>query len=109
MAVQHHQYDDDEISHPEEPFTIDLVPELKRRIKRAAAENGLSVQEYVERILDQAVPPERKRRGLNPEAVEELLRYREEIRRAHPELEFENSVELLHQAREERMRELEQQ
>ena len=41
-------------------------------------------------------------------AVEELKHYREAIRRAHPGQVFEDSVELLRQAREERTRELEQ-
>ena len=45
---------------------------------------------------------------LNRKAVEELKYYREEIRRAHPGQVFEDSVELLRQAREERTRELEQ-
>jgi hypothetical protein len=112
MAVQH-QYDDDEQSSPEEPFIIDLVPELKRRIRAAAAENGLSVQEYLERLLDQTVPGEktatqRPRRPLNREAVERLLQHHEERQRAHAGEEFSDSVELLRQAREERTRELEQ-
>jgi hypothetical protein len=50
-----------------------------------------------------------QRRGglLNRAEVDDLLRYREEIRRAHPGQVFEDSVELLRQAREERTRELE--
>jgi len=111
MAVQH-QYDDDKTNSPEEPFIIDLVPELKRRIRAAAAENGLSVQEYLERLLDQTVPGEktstqRPRRPLNREAVDRLLQTREAIKRAHPGQVFEDSAETLRQIREERMRELE--
>jgi hypothetical protein len=43
---------------------------------------------------------------LNKFAVEDLLKFREEIRLAHPGQIFEDSVELLRQAREERMKEL---
>src|SRR5438067_1946920 len=108
MAIQHHQYDDDQTS----GLIINIVPELSRRIKKAAAQSNLSVQEYVGHILEQTVPfeanAEEKRTGrLNRAAVDELMRYREEIRRAHPGQVFEDSVELLRQAREERTRELE--
>ncbi|HJT57485.1 MAG TPA: hypothetical protein VJ761_13375 [Ktedonobacteraceae bacterium] len=107
MAMQHHE--DDQTN----GFMIHIVPELQGRIKKAAAQSNLSVQDYVERILEQIVPPDSnsglKRDGrLNRSAVNDLLRYREEIRRAHPGQVFEDSVELLRQAREERTRELEQ-
>ena len=114
MAIQH-QYDDDGVARPKKRsrLIIDILPELRRRIKIAAAENDLSVQEYVGRILEQAVPHEkifvqRQRRPLNRAAVNDLLGYREEIKRAHPGEVFEDSVETLRQLREERMRELEE-
>ena len=93
---------------------INIHPQLRRRLNVAAAQSNLSLEEYVSRILEQVAPPEasstQKRGGrLNWAAVEELKRYREEIRRAHPGQVFEDSVELLRQAREERTRELEQQ
>ena len=40
--------------------------------------------------------------------VEDLKRYREDIKQAHPGQVFEDSVELLRQAREERTREIEE-
>ncbi len=108
MAMQH-QYDDDQ----KRGFIIDIVPELRKRIIEAAEENNLSVQEYIAHILEQAVSPKKnyaqKRTGqLNRAAVEKLRRTREEIKRAHPGHVFEDSSELLYQAREERTRELEQ-
>jgi predicted metal-dependent RNase len=113
MAIQH-QYDDDRSEHPKKRsrLIIDIVPELRRRIKIAAAENDLSVQEYVGRILDQVVPPERnvtqrQRKPLDREAVDRLFRTGDAIERAHPGLVFEDSAETLYQIREERMRELE--
>lgn len=107
MAMR--QYDDDQADN----LIIHIEPELRRRIKIAAAQSNLSVQEYIERILQQTVPPEtpstQKRTGrLNRAAVDKLLQTREAIRRAHPGQVFEDSSELIHQAREERMRELEQ-
>ena len=107
MAMQH--YEDDQTN----GFMIHIVPELQGRIKKAAAQSNLSVQDYVERILEQTVPPDSsstlKRDGrLNRAAVDDLLRYREEVRRAHPGQVFEDSAELLRHAREERTKELEQ-
>jgi hypothetical protein len=114
MAMQHEHYDD-QTSRPKKRsrLIIDIVPELRRRIKIAAAENDLSIQEYVGRILDQVVPPERSSEQreygrLDRAAVDKLLRTREAIMRAHPGQVFEDSSELIYQAREERSRELEQ-
>src|SRR5229473_2257653 len=114
MATQHDHYND-QANRPKKRsrLIIDIVPELRRRIKVAAAQNDLSVQEYVGRILDQVVPPEvssgqRQYKPLNRAAVDELLGFREEIMRAHPGQVFEDSVETLRQIREERTRELEQ-
>jgi Arc/MetJ family transcription regulator len=39
-------------------LSIDVDPELRRRIKKAAAARGLSVREYVEAILRQALEAE---------------------------------------------------
>ena len=92
---------------------IDISHELRRRIKIAAAKKELSIREYVEDILEHAVPPEtsflekRERGRLNSAAIEDLLKTREEIMRAHPGQVFD-SVETLHQIREERLKELEQ-
>ncbi len=92
MAMR--QYDDDQT----DDILIHLVPELRQRIKLAAAQSNLSVQEYIECILEQTVPPEaiskQKRIGrLNQVAVDELLQTLEAIRRAHPGQVFEDSSE----------------
>lgn len=92
MAIEH-RHDDDFT----DDFIINVVPELRRRIKRAAAQSNLSVQEYLERLLEQAVPPETiplQRTGrLNRAAVDKLLQTREAIRRAHPDEVFEDSAD----------------
>ncbi len=59
MAMQS-QYSDDHNRLPgKRPrLMIDISPELRRRIKIAAAQKDLSIREYVEEILEQVVPPE---------------------------------------------------
>jgi hypothetical protein len=109
LAMQHHSNDD----HQSDLILHNIQPPLRRRLRRAAAQSNLSEEEYVGRLLEHVVPPEseavpRSSGQLKRAAVEELKYYREAIRRAHPGQVFEDSVELLHQAREERTRELEQ-
>jgi len=108
LAMQQHS-NDDHLS----DLILHIHPPLRRRLRMAAAHSHLSEEEYVGRLLEHVVPPESESRQqrsghLNRTAVEELKHYREEIRRAHPGQVFEDSVELLRQAREERTRELEQ-
>jgi len=114
MAMQSQDNDDHNRLPGKRPrLKIDISPELRRRIKIAAAQKDLSIREYVEDILDQAVPSEksflekRERGQLNSAAIEDLLETREEIMRAHPGQVFD-SVKTLHQLREERLKELEQ-
>ena len=113
MAMQHQYNDDQSRSHSKRPrLMIDISPELRRRIKLAAAQKDVSIREYVEDILEETVPPEtaflqkRGRSRLNSAAIEDLLKTREEIMHAHPGEMFD-SVETLHQLREERLKELE--
>src|SRR6266480_719657 len=109
MSMQSHDSDEHNKLPGKRPrLIIDISPELRRRIKIAAAQKDLSIREYVEDILDQAVPSEKRERGrLNSAAIEDLLKTREEIMRAHPGQVFD-SVETLHQLREERLKEQEQ-
>jgi ParD-like antitoxin of type II ParDE toxin-antitoxin system len=114
MAMQR-QYNDDynKIPGKRPRLMIDISPELRRRIKIAAAQKDVSIREYVEDILEQVVPSEtnvlekRESGRLNSAAIEDLLKTREEIMRAHPGQVYD-SVETLHQLREERLKELEQ-
>lgn len=114
MAIQdHHESEQAALPKVRSRLIVDITPELRRRIRVAAAQNDLSIQDYVGRILDQVVPaevvPERAEHGpINRAAVEELLRHREEFKRAHPGLVIEDSVEALRQIREERTRQLEE-
>lgn len=92
---------------------IDISPDLRRRIKIAAARQDLSVKDYVERILEQAVPAEAPKTGLprrpvTRETLEHFDKVREALMRAHPDLAFGDSAEDIRQMREERDRHLEE-
>ncbi|HEY6239354.1 MAG TPA: hypothetical protein VIW78_00795, partial [Burkholderiales bacterium] len=59
MAMQHQNNNDHNKRPGKRPrLMIDISPELRRRIKIAAVQKDLSIREYVEDILDQAVPTE---------------------------------------------------
>ena len=109
MAMQS-QYSDDHNKLPgKRPrLMIDISPELRRRIKIAAAQKDLSIREYVEDILDQAVPLEdahTKKRQTHPisqESLQRLLRTREQIIQERQGKPFSDSTEIIRQMREER-------
>ena len=93
-------------------ITIDLSPELRRRIKMAALQNDLPIGEYVGRILEQNVPEEgttiRQRSPATRKMSEELRQLREAILQDRNGQPFEDSTEMIRQMREERSQELEQ-
>jgi hypothetical protein len=116
MAVQR-EHDDDQEDQSGTGLFIDVAPELLERIKEAAARRSLSLQEYVRRVLERSVSSEadieesegrQQWKPIDRAAVERLFQYREELKRAQPGVVFEDSIELLRQAREERTRQLEQ-
>jgi hypothetical protein len=99
MATQKH--------YPRPRLMIDISPELRHRIKIAAAQNDLSVREYIERILEQTVPgeanlPQREPRRVTQEAIDRLRQVREQIRQKHPDTVFTDSAEIIRQMRDER-------
>jgi hypothetical protein len=91
-------------------ITIDVSPELRTRIKVAAAENGISISEYLGRILEGAIPARNTERTkghpVTLEAIERLRRLREQIFQENNRQFFEDSAELLYQQREERTQQL---
>jgi hypothetical protein len=93
-------------------ITIDISPELRRRIKMAALQNDLPIGEYVGRILEQNIPEEgtttRQRRPATRKMSEELRQLREAILQDRNGQPFEDSTEMIRQMREERSQELEQ-
>ena len=112
--MQNH-YDDDHYKLPgKRPrLMIDISPELRRRIKIAAAKKDLSIREYVEDILDQAVPAEdlqitkQQPHSVSRESLQRLLRTREQIIQERQGKPFTDSTELIRQMREERSKHLE--
>jgi predicted Zn-dependent protease len=94
-------------------LTIDLSPDLHRRIEVAAGQNDLSMPEYIERLLDQAVPQGATTGGhirhpVTQQALERLDKFRAEIMRAYPGKVFADSAEIMRQMREERSEYLDQ-
>src|SRR5437588_6309710 len=94
-------------------ITIEVSPELRKRIKKAASENEVSISEYLGRILDEKVPRETnliqtEEKPLTREKLERVLRVREEIIAHTGGYIFEDSTEVVRQMREERSRKLEE-
>ena len=87
-------------------ITIDVSPELRRRIKMAATQNDLSISEYLGRILDEAVPDEvsitQQKHPATQKMLEDLMQVRDEILRERNGQPFEDSTEMIRQMRDER-------
>ena len=86
-------------------LTLDIEPELHLRIKLAAAQQYLSMRDYVERILLAAVPPlpanERlqQRRPMSPDVIALLRETRHAVSEGRT---LPDSTDLIHRMREER-------
>ena len=116
MAVRRKDFDDNEEQSSKTTkrprITIDVSPELRRRIKIAASQNDQSISEYVGKILDEVVPEEanitEQWHPLPPDFMQQVYQVREQVIRDSKGEIFEDSTELIRQMREERSRELEQ-
>ena len=113
MALRKQEFDDHEEQSNKATkrsrITIDVSPELRRRIKIAASQNDLSISEYLGRILDEAVPresnaPQQVGQPVTRETIERLHRLREQIWEENNKEFFEDSAEVLRQQRDERTR-----
>jgi predicted metal-dependent RNase len=94
-------------------ITIDISPELRRRIKVAASQRDLSISEYLGGILEQSVPDEvgltqQEEHPVTPEFLEQVYRVRQRIFKESKGELFEDSVELIRQQREDRTKYLEE-
>ena len=94
-------------------ITIDISPELRRRIKVAASQRDVSISEYLSQILEENVPEEasiiqRPGRPLTRETLEHVYQVREEIMEHTNRRLFEDSTDIIRQMREERSQELDQ-
>jgi predicted DNA binding CopG/RHH family protein len=110
----HHEEEQQEaITMKRSRITIDISPELRRRIKVAASQRDLSISEYLGHILAEHVPEEmsikqQQRKPLTRETLEHLYQVREEIMEHTNQRIFEDSTEIIRQMREERSQELDQ-
>jgi len=117
MTLEEHDSDDEmSLLKARSHITIDITVsrELYRRMRAAANQDNLSLNEYIERTLGEAVPDEanltqRRYRPITREAIEGLREIREEIMRDRRGKPFEeDSADLIQQEREERSRYLEE-
>jgi predicted metal-dependent RNase len=93
-------------------ITIDISPELRRRIKVAASQRDVSISEYLGQILEENVPDEMNlvEQDVHPvpsDILQEVDRIRERVIRESKGHIFEDSTEVLRQQREERTQYLE--
>ena len=94
-------------------ITIDISPELRRRIKIAASRNDQSISEYLGNILEEHVPEEMDlvEQDVHPvpsDILEEIDRIHERVIRESKGHIFEDSTEVLRRQREERTQYLEE-
>lgn len=94
-------------------ITIDISPELRRRIKIAASQRDVSISEYLGSILEEHVPVEMNlvEQGVHPvpsDILEEVDRIREKVIRESKGHIFDDSTEVLRKQREERTQYLEE-
>lgn len=118
MALRKDDFHDDEEQQENNTMkrsriTIDISPELRRRIKVAASRNDLSISEYLGNILEENVPEEvsikqRQRKLLTRETLEHVYEVHEQIMEHTNRRIFEDSTEIIRQMREERSQELDQ-
>jgi hypothetical protein len=118
MALRKENFHDDEEQQEANTMkrsriTIDISPELRRRIKVAASRNDLSISEYLGHILEENVPVEmnlveQEAHPVPSDILEEVDRIRERVIRESKGHIFEDSAEVLRQQREERTQYLEE-
>jgi len=90
-------------------ITIDVTADLRRRIKIAAAEQDVSVREYVVDVLEHALSDGRAQgpaRGtpVTEETIDRLAQIRESIMRGRTFAD--DTTDLINEGREERMADL---
>ncbi|MBA2391642.1 MAG: hypothetical protein H0V70_02715 [Ktedonobacteraceae bacterium] len=112
MAVRRQEHDDEHAQNNENEMdiTLEISPEIRRRIQKAAIENNLSVEEYLGMMLEKAEKDEivlqEQRQPLTQEKLAGIFRAIEEIQQHTQGQVFEDPVEVIRKMREERLREL---
>ena len=91
----------------DQDIMVGINPELYQRVEMAAAENHLSIREYLEEVLERIMSHDidtsrEQRQPMTREALEGLLQLREQFKKNHPGQVFDDSTEIIRQMREER-------
>ncbi|GAC1682494.1 MAG: hypothetical protein NVS9B9_04540 [Ktedonobacteraceae bacterium] len=116
MAVRKqevNEHDDTNQQHTKRSrITFDVSPELRRRIKVAAAQNNLSIGDFLSGIIEQELPDEtslvtQQRHPPTQEMLDDLDQISDLIMQERNGKPFENLKEEIRQMREERSQELE--
>jgi len=113
VAIRKHEHNDN-YSENDAQVTLDISPGLRRRIKRAVAGSDLSVNKYIEHILEQNVPMEQtedipnqaQRTPLTQEKLTQILQASDEIMRRTQGQVFEDPVDVIRKMRDERTQEV---
>jgi len=117
MAVQRYESDSnsqqDQKQAKRSRITFDVSPELRRRIKVAAARQNASIGEYLGHIIEAAVPeeiakPEQQRSSITRKSSDKLRTIREKLLADHNGEAFEDSTETIREMREDRVHYLEE-
>lgn len=120
MVAQRQRYDDydDHDNHADTEktkkrvrMTFDVAPDLRRRIKLAALNHNLTLNEYLGQVLEEVVPVEedimqKHRQPVSREAIERLLQFRQELIKETNGIVFDDTAEILHEEREKRLNQL---
>lgn len=109
MAMRRQEHDDEHVEgiENETDSTLEISPEIQRRIQKAANGNNLSVEQYLERMLEKDdVALQEQRQPLTQEKLAGIFRTMEEIQQHTQGQVFEDPVEVIRKMREERLREL---
>lgn len=88
-------------------IAFSITPELLHRIETAAAQKKLSIDDYLESILDQSIPSDAEAtqdhlKRVTPEFLQKVYQIRERIQRESGGKLFEDSTEVVRRMREER-------
>lgn len=94
----------------EQQVVINMSSKLYNRVESKAHQHNQSLSDYIEDVLEQAIPDDEEgmleAHPLTPEILARVLEVHEEIRRSTNGRIFEDSTELIRQMREERSEEL---
>lgn len=117
MAAQRKRYDDydgpadTENTKKRVRLTFDVAPDLRRRIKLAAINNNLTLNEYLGQVLDEVVPVEEEilqtqhqERTVTRKTLDKVNEISQRILKERNGKPFENTTEMIRQMRDERTR-----